>query len=142
MKLSHGWLQTGTVSAEHMAGTQLVTAGASKTSATSVNFLDLAKYTCSCRIQVMNLVLFLPPSSLNSSACSQQGASSSGIPCSARMLPVRLCGDRVGWWSDSCPCCMGTCSREAIALLHGNETSTLLERDILSAAPLLWSLKC
>lgn len=87
MKLSHSWLQTGTVSAEHTAGTQLVTAGASKTSAMSVNFLELAQYTCFCRIQVMNLALFLPPSSLNSRACSQQDASPWGIPCSARMLP-------------------------------------------------------
>jgi len=83
MKLSHGWLQTGTVSAEHTAGTQLVTAGASKTSATSVNFLELAKYTCFCRIQIMKLELFLPLSSLNSRACSQQDAFS----CSAATLP-------------------------------------------------------
>lgn len=87
MKLSHGWLQTGTVPAEHMAGTLLVTAGASKTSATYVNFLELAKYACFCRIQVMNLALFLPPSSLKSRASSQQDASHSGIPRSARMLP-------------------------------------------------------
>lgn len=95
MKLSHGWLQTGTESAEHMAETQLVTAGASKTWATSVNFLELAVYTCFCRIQVMNSGLFLPPSSPNSTACSQQDASPSGISCPARHAcsPVRLCGD-------------------------------------------------
>lgn len=46
-----------------------------------------AKYNCFCRIQIMNLALLLPPSSLNSKTCSQQNTTPSGIPCSARMLP-------------------------------------------------------
>lgn len=140
MKLSHGWLQMGTVSAEHMAGTQLVTAGASKTSVMSMNFLELAQYTCFCRIQVMNLALFLPPSSLNSRARSQQDAS----PLQAFLaLPgyslIRLCGDRVEW---------------QLSLLHrnpqqgSNSTATWQsEKYTVGKGPSacsssLWSLKC
>lgn len=95
-KLNHSWLWTGTVPAEHTTGTQLITAGASKTLAVSVNFLELAQSTCFCRTQVMNLALFLPPSSLHSRACSQQDASPWGIPCSARMLPGQTVQRQMG----------------------------------------------
>lgn len=142
MKLSHAWLQTGTESAEHMARIQLVTAGASKTSATSVNLLELAKYACFCRIQVINLTLFLPPSSPNSRACSQQDISPSGIPCSTRMLP----GQTV--WRHS-----GLMEWQ-LSLLHGNlqqgsNCTATWQSDKYTAgkghcpcSSSLWSLKC
>lgn len=73
-----------------MAGTQFITAAASKTSAMAVNFLVLAKYSCFCRIQVMELaghaLSKMPPlwALLDLPGCSL----------------VRLCRDTVGWWND------------------------------------------
>lgn len=73
-----------------MAGTQFITAAASKTSATAVNFLVLAKYSCFCRIQVMELAEYalskMPPlwALLALPGCSL----------------VTLSRDTVGWWND------------------------------------------
>lgn len=92
MEFAQSWVtaDTGTVPAEHMAGTQFITAAASKTSAMAVNFLVLAKYSCFCRIQVMELaghaLSKMPPlwALLDLPGCSL----------------VRLCRDTVGWWND------------------------------------------
>lgn len=126
MKLSHSWLHRGAVPAEHMAETQFITAGASKTSATSVNFLELAKFTCFCRIQRNKTSPAPSPSSLKSRAYSQQGASPLDTPCSARMLPGQTVHtQRVGEWHLT----------SASHLTAGKGPSPFCSSS-------LWSLKC